>query len=303
MRKTLTILLLTLILILPVYSAHAQDSIRFSRAEVNLWPEYDQPAILVIYRITLSAETPLPVNLTVRIPAAAGEPNAVAARQTDGQLFTIQYTREASGDWQTLSLTATMPELQIEYYDPSLVIDGTQRSYGYTWPADHAVDAMLIEIQQPLNATNTTITPGPVSSTIGGDGLTYYYKDIGMLPVNQSFSLSVGYQKATDDLTVAGQPVGPTSPLPTTPEWQTSLINALPWIVGVLGVGLISGAAIWYWRTGQQRQLQVSKRRTHRGRASADSHTPGDIYCHQCGHRAGAGDRFCRACGTKLRLE
>lgn len=303
MRKNLAILLLALLLLAPLFSASAQAPIRFSSVEVNLWSEYDRAAVLVIYRITLAADTALPTNLTVRIPAAAGEPNAVAAKQTDGQLFTVQYESETSGDWQILSFTATMPELQIEYYDPGLTKDGMQRSYSYTWPADHAVDAMLIEIQQPLDASNTSITPGPVSSTVGADGLTYFFKDIGAVPINQTFALNVTYEKATDALTVAAQPVQPTSPLPTTPEWQTSLLNVLPWIVGILGIGLISGGVFWYFRTGQQRQVQDTKRRTRRGRSSAETRAEGAIYCHQCGNRAGPGDRFCRACGTKLRLE
>lgn len=303
MRKTLTILLFALLLLAPIFSARAQEPVRFSNVEVNLWPEYDRAAVLVIYRITLSADTPLPVNLTVRIPAAAGAPNAVAAKQPDGQLFIIQYESQTSGDWQTLSLTATMPELQIEYYDPNLVKEGTQRSFSYLWPADHAVDAMLIEIQQPMGGSNTTITPGPVTSAVGGDGLTYFFKDIGPVAINQTFTLNTSYEKATDDLTVADQPVQPTSPLPTTPEWQTSLINALPWIVGILGVLLISGGFYWYWRTGQQRQVLAGKRHTRRGRSSAETRFAGEIYCHQCGNRAGKSDRFCRACGAKLRLE
>lgn len=303
MRKTITIILFALVLLTPALTARAQESVRFSRVEVSLWPEYDRPSVLVIYRITLSADTALPANLTVRIPAAAGTPHAVAAKQTDGQLFTVQSESKISGEWQILSFTATMPELQIEYYNPDLAKDGSQRSYAYTWPADHTVDAMQIEIQQPLDASNTAISPGPVTSSSGPDGLTYFFKDIGAVPLNQTFTLNVSYDKVTDNLTVAAQPVQPSSPLPTTPAWQTSLLNALPWLVGILGIGLIGGGIFWYWRTGQQRQVQESKRRTRRGRSSTESRGGGELYCHQCGNRAGAGDRFCRSCGAKLRLE
>jgi hypothetical protein len=28
-----------------------------------------------------------------------------------------------------------------------------------------------------------------------------------------------------------------------------------------------------------------------------------ELYCHECGTRAQTGDRFCRVCGSKLRVE
>lgn len=305
MRKTLTVLLIALALLSPVFSARAQGTVNFSSVEVALWPEYDRSAVLVIYRITLAANTTLPANVTVRLPAVVGEPNAVALKQPDGQLFTVQYERQTSGDWQTLSLTATMLELQIEYYDPSLSKNGSQRNFTYTWPADHAVDSMRVEVQQPFGASDIIITPGPVTSAPGSDGLTYFNKEIGAVAVNQTFTLEASYQKSTDALTVEAQPVEPVAPLSTTPAWQTSLLTALPWLLGALGIVLIGGGIYWYWRSGQQNQVQVGKPRTRRGRASAkaEPQAASNIYCHQCGNRAGPEDAFCRSCGAKLRLE
>lgn len=56
------------------WSAFAQGNLTLSSVEVDLWPEYDQPAVLVIYRVVLPASVVLPADLTLRIPAAAGEP-------------------------------------------------------------------------------------------------------------------------------------------------------------------------------------------------------------------------------------
>ena len=68
MRKFLVLLCLAILVLFPPLKAQAQEPVRFSEVEVSLWPEYDRPTVLVIYRITLSADTTLPVNLSVQIP-------------------------------------------------------------------------------------------------------------------------------------------------------------------------------------------------------------------------------------------
>ncbi len=152
-----------LALLLPLASpagVRAQSEGTFKALNVSLWPEYDRPGVLVIYRISLPDNTTLPANLTVRVPASATV-NAVAARQADGTLLNAPYDRTVNGDWAEISFTTTMPETQIEYYDTSLTTDGKLRKYRYTWPGDYAVDALGIEVQQPLGATDMVTSPVP----------------------------------------------------------------------------------------------------------------------------------------------
>ena len=55
-------------------SSAAQDAIRLQQLQVDLWAEYDQPAMLVIYQGTLAPDTPLPTTLTLRLPERVGNP-------------------------------------------------------------------------------------------------------------------------------------------------------------------------------------------------------------------------------------
>jgi hypothetical protein len=73
---------------LSAFTVLAQDDVSFSKLEIDLWPEYDRPEVLVIYRISLDPAASLPADLTLRIPVDA-QVNAVAARQADGGLFNI----------------------------------------------------------------------------------------------------------------------------------------------------------------------------------------------------------------------
>lgn len=316
-KKFLSFLLFVAFLI--PYPASSQGITRLSSLEVDLWPEYDRPSILVIYHITLPSETTLPVNMTVRLPAVAGEPNAVAVRQPNGQLFSIDFQSQINGEWELINFTATLPEIQLEYYDPGLKIDGNKKSFTYVWPGDYDIDKMVVQTQLPVSATNMQITPGPVTHQTGGDGMTYYIKDIGSVTKDQSFSLEISYQKTSTQLSVATLQVQPSAPLSPNGTLRDQLQKALPWlftengstyqilpwILGFLALVLIFGGGYWYWRTGQQEQ---GSRRRHRAKSStfvdaAPTETSGNIYCHQCGKRASPGDVFCRSCGTRLKVE
>ena len=305
MRRFCFALMILLLACAPFELASAQGEVQLSSVEVDLWPEYDRPSVLVIYRITLPSTTTLPVDLSFRIPAAAGEPSAVAVRQTaegESSLFTIPHERQVVGDWGVISLTATNPELQLEYYDPGLVKQGDARQFEYRWPGDYAVNMLKIQVQQPLGASDMSISPASGQGVSGGDGLVYYNKEVGALTAAQTFSLTINYKKSTNDLTAANLQVQPSSPVSVTPA-RSNLLVALPWAVGGLGVALIVGGVVWYLQSGRGKEEERLRRRHRPAPVKEPESTGGYIYCHQCGKRAGPGDRFCRACGAKLRTE
>ena len=262
--------------------------------------------MLVIYRITLPPTTTLPVDLSFRIPAAAGEPSAVAVRQMTAQgeagLFTIPHERQVVGDWGVISLTATFPELQIEYYDPGLVKAGETRQYEYRWPGDYAVDMLKLQVQQPMGASDISISPASGQGAKGADGLVYFNKDVGSLTAGQTFNLTINYKKATDDLTATNLQVQPSAPVSVTPE-RSDLLVVLPWALGGLGVALIVGGVAWYLQSGKGKKEDPPRRRRQAVALQEAEGTGTYIYCHQCGKRASPGDVFCRMCGTKLRSE
>ena len=294
---------------------HAQAGTTFGSLDVALWPEYDrQGNVLVIYKITLPPSVSLPADLTLRIPAVAGDPNAVAVQEADGMLRDVNYQRQVSGDWAAINFTATMPEIQFEYYDPALAKQGTQRNFEYRWPGDYPVDFLTIEVQQPLGASHMQFSPAADSSETRGDGLVYYIKRVGDLPNGQTFSQQISYQKESDALTAGEQQVQPSAPISESPSILESLKALLlriwnglgvAFILGVLGVALLVGGAIWYWQSGKDKESGKPRRRRSSAASQPQPTTGGAgyIYCHQCGKRAAPGDRFCRTCGTKLRIE
>ncbi len=303
MRKWFLPLFLIFSMLFPL-GVNAQNPVTLNSLQVQIWPEYDKPSVLVIYSMTLSDSTTFPVEVSLRIPSAAGEPYAVADRQPDGQLYNINYTLQVDGDWVVINFTATSPEIRIEYYDPGITKDGNARHYQYVWPGDYAVTQFLIEVQQPAGATDMSISPSLGAGTSRPDNLVYYTQDIGAIPAGQNISITMDYNKSTDTLTAENVPVEPSAPIPQSTPQDLNLTTWLPWILGILGAGLIIGGIIWFWQSGKQRPASRSRRRHSKSSTNeaglAVNTTEDAVYCSQCGKRASPGDLFCRSCGTQI---
>lgn len=304
MRKLVPLLVMILVLLLPSV-AWAQNPITLDKLQISIWPEYDKPSVLVIYQVTLSATTSYPATLSIRIPTDAGDPNAVAARQVDDSLFSIDHTRQVVGEWAIITFTTTTPELQLEYYDPSLTKNDTARHFTYLWPGDYTVSQLSVQVQQPFDATQMRISPSLGQGVPGDSNLTYYTQDLGTVSAGQDFQISIDYQKASDVLSAENLPIEPSDTIPQGTVADINLKTWLPWVLGILGAGLIFGGIIWFWQSGRQQPAnQPRRRRSRSGAYERDtlSSSAGDTtYCSQCGKRASPGDQFCRYCGSSLR--
>ena len=304
------ILLLPLLAVLVLgRPARAAETPHFAALKISLWPEYDRPAVLVMYDIALPESTDLPVTLDIRIPARAGEPFAVAFQEPSGNLVNADYRYSASGEWGVVSVNAMMPNLHIEYYDPSLVKEGSERRFVFHWPGDFAVDAVSLVIQQPATATGMKITPAMGDGAVESDGLTYYRAQIGALTAGQTFDVSVVYTKNDDILSKEKLAPHDVLPAEAPAKGEVTVRKVLPWVLTTLGVVLIVIGLVWYWISRQTTPEPAPRRRSRSRKRqpmppealAGDAEADAVRYCPQCGARAQPGDRFCRVCGAKLR--
>lgn len=295
-RKWLVFVLLLGGLVFPS-PADAQGGIKLKSMNVQLWAEYDQPTMLVIHQFTVDESTPLPARVTLRFPKQG---NLIAvAYQKDG-LINADYTGpESQGDWQTVTLDVqSYAPHRIEYYQP-LERDGNQRSYSFRWFGDYAVEEFGVTVQLPADSTNITIDPPFTETAISGDGLHF----IGLvseqnLKMGQANVFTVTYERSSESVSVpaGGSAIRPSEPIGPTTEGRVS-IDTLPWVIGGFGLALIGLALYFYWRSTQD-----SGKKSRRRSGTQAVSSGGQAYCHECGARAHAGDRFCRTCGSKLRI-
>jgi len=308
--RRVTGFLLLIILLAAAVPAAAQTGLEVDTMRVDIWPEYDQPSVLVIYRFTLAQDVSLPASVSMRIPADAGEPYNVAMKDVDGMLYTLSYTARLDGDWLWVDFSSTSADLQVEYYDARLHADGGARHFTYTWPGDFTVHEMTVAVQQPLNASGMALTGLEGEGVPGSDGMTYYAANFGSLQQGEGFSIEMDYTNASGALSAGSQPVMPVQALEDSAGQRTSFLGALPWVLGGFGLLLIGFGLWWYWRMVKRAPAGVKRRHASRRAAGEPPYEPaasapdeGSVYCHQCGKRAGSGDAFCRACGSKLRNE
>jgi hypothetical protein len=297
MRRIFTLLIL-FVLVLTVQPAHAQGTPALDSANVWIWPEYDQPGVLIIQRMLVSGSISLPATMTFRIPAAAQEPSAMAVGQTADTVSDTPYTLEPDGKWVKVIVEVTAPAIQLEYYDPSLSKNGKDREYLYEWAGDYTVDNLHVELQQPFDASNTRTEPVLPGTNPSADGLTYYTGDFGALTAGQVFTLNVSYTKESDAVSISFMNIQPSAPVDENTAGRVSLDTYLPWLVGAFGILMIAGGLYYYFR--RTARPRTGARRRH---ASSEETAEGQTYCPQCGTRARSGDRFCRTCGTRLRTE
>jgi hypothetical protein len=299
MRKCFAILVVLMALwgSLPV---QAQTNPHLSSVSVEIWPEYDQPSVLVISHISLSSEITLPFSLVLRVPAQA-DVFAVAASDPVNGLLNAPYDRTVNGSWATLAITSNSYDVQVEYYD-TLVKNGTARHVVYEWSGDYAVDAFTVAIQQPVGATGMVINPIIANGNVGQDGFLYYKSLPLSLAAGQSYTLTVDYEKATDTLSTTGLSVQPTQPLDTNTPGRVTMSSLLPWVLAGIGgalivVGVVAG--LYMWKSGTRRSSPSRKRHAPVQQPTETA----DVYCFQCGKRAQSGDVFCRTCGIRLKKE
>lgn len=212
----------------PTMVTNSSVNSRLSSLEIDIWPEYDRPNILVIYRLTLSSQISLPVKLSVTIPARAGDPHAVTVRQPDGVIVNVPYDRVVQGKWAVITFTVNSPDIQLEYYDTNLYQQGKSRYFEYLWPGGFEVDSLIFQVQQPWDAQRLIILPDAKWQQTNKQGMVYYTINMGSLNSSQTYRLSFDYQKASDILSVDHLRGKTPTPTPIKPHATNTPSSPIP---------------------------------------------------------------------------
>ncbi|MCI0397141.1 MAG: hypothetical protein L0322_19675, partial [Chloroflexi bacterium] len=186
-RYPLAFLLVTVLLLTtPVPGLAQAPAGTLAQLAVDLWPDYDRPAVLVLLTGTLPADTPLPATVTLPFPAEATL-NAVARITGDNNMVD-----DVSYDTTNGQLTLTTPDLRfrVEYYLPYTEEAG-QRTFTFAWQDGPAVAELAASVQQPAAASELATTPAAESVTVGQDTLRYHNLPIVSLPAGAPYTLEV----------------------------------------------------------------------------------------------------------------
>jgi hypothetical protein len=275
----------------------AQTSVQIDQLQVDLWPEFDRSDMLVIYRGTLPATLPLPVTLTLRIPAQVGQPHAVAYDDGTGNLLQADYTTAVTEDWLAITFETLTPNFQVEFYD-SMTRVGDQRSYTFVWPGDYPVEQLSVFLLPPSGATDVQTDP-PLAFAEQSSGTPGYGSALGSLAAEQDARVTISYSGKVEI-------VGDVVSQQTNEDNNDTLLLAA---AGIAVVGLAIGGTVWYTRklgrrssrdATPQRRPAKRPRRAARGPTKV-AKTSSTRFCTQCGRSLRADDRFCGRCGAPVK--
>ena len=288
-RRFLLLLLAISLLVISAGTSHAlaqaeNEPEGFKAVRLLLYPEFDDPRLLVILRgETVGATAPTKVRFLV--PSAA-EMHFTGSIGVGGQYSSSQPQREPSEipDWDEISYELTTDVFLVEYYDPIIIGQPDKTiSYEYRWlyPISH----IHVMVQEPRQSSNYSVSPEGNSST-GSDGFAYHMYDYYDLDDEPPLSFNVTYVKS--------------NPLPSL-SIEDDAGNTALIVITIVGLcALIAGGYIWMVKSRPR-----SRAARRRAVQSAPVRGPGDIqlprrFCDQCGQSLEESSRFCSYCGTKL---
>lgn len=243
---------------------------RFTEARVDLWPDYDQPAMLVMMEMTMDSITPV----TFRIPEMVKY-----VRIREGYLnFQKQITADTSN---VIHFTPRGEHFTITYYDMFMFSDSSIRSYDFYLHTNLAVDTLYIRIQKPSAAREFDFLDSTALTWEVTDrsGLVYSITKFAGIPPEEPFMVSLRYTNPSGQLTAPG-----------TMEPPEPIRRQISPAVRRIGIGLFILMLI----------LALLIRRVVRpvhDDTERESHAM--RYCGYCGAPRTTGHLFCPFCGKK----
>ncbi len=160
MKRTQHFLLSALLLLFIACGArpsHAQDGLKLTNWDVEVWPEYDKPAVLVLYHGALVEGTSFPQTLRIPLPAGVTV-NAVADVDAEGGLFTVPWRSETNEKGQAVVFDLEKPNFVVEFYADVLSPPPSQ-NFELSLSAPYDAQDGSLSLRQPSRASDMQLTP------------------------------------------------------------------------------------------------------------------------------------------------
>jgi hypothetical protein len=280
--------------------AAAQTPDRITQLEIAVWPEFDDPRVLVQFDGTLAGQSDAAREISFYIPTSAVL--TATAYQDESQQYLNSdppTVTDAGNGLKRVTFQVPKTHFHVEYYDDAIQ-GAPDKTLDFVYTALMPADSVQIQVQQPLKAENFKITPAAALVSDGMHDFKYHIFNYPGATPDQQLKLQITYVKSDPNPSIqnvvppetAPQPAPANSALPTDPQQTYMLVGA--GIVLALGVLAV---AMWYTRRNPRPTARGAAHRPAGGKRA--EHATG--FCSQCGNPLHAGDNFCPNCGAKKR--
>ena len=297
---------LTLGLAPQAYAQSTPNPQHLASLDISVWPEYDQPLVLVQYDGQFAATDKLPENVSLLIPTGA-QLNATAYIATDGSYINTDppQTQDAGGGFTSVTMSVPTSKFHLEYYYNPLQ-GAPVKTMEFVYKAAQAADNVTLEIQRPLKATQLTTDPVAPRQRTDSHQFTYYVFTYPTLSAGQVEQIKVSYTKSDPNPSsaylptpaAAAAPAANTAANTAAPSATTSFpLAPAGLLVGALALVALGGFAWW---SRNRQTAPVAGSAPSRGPKDRRARAQGS-FCPQCGRSLAADDNFCPRCGTPRR--
>lgn len=271
--------------------------LQINRLQLSIWPEYDDPRVLLIIRGELAAGVAFPTQVNLPIPENAEIIGAGMISEL-GELLLHPHRVVPGENSEILEITLPSRRFFAEvYYDP-FEISGDAKRLNYTFKAPYPVGQLEVEIQQPYTASDFLIEPPAMMRESEGRDTTYHgftYRDVA---AGQEVAFSVSYVK-TDS-----QPSVPKADAPQ----SDGATHKGPQDRQFIYAGILAGVTASYflgallWAVYRRRRAAGATPQPEPLPPAAPPTTPTTeltkgTFCSQCGRAINADYVFCPSCG------
>ncbi len=254
--------------------------------DVGLWlyPEYDDPRLLVKIEGTISgAIPPAPIDFLVPEGSQIFLAGSVDEEERYAGGSPQRDPSEREG-WDEISYDVTTSRFRVEYYQDA--IEGrSEKSIVSQFIPLLPISGMKAYIQEPRQSSDFKVTPmvsSAKSVTQLDDGFSYHVYEYGALDAEQPLRFAISYVKS--------------NPLPSL-EIEEGSTSLWPWLGGGLAAAVLAIGGVVYVVLSRRRVLPAVSSTTIDSR---DRRPPAQQHCTECGARLDSSFRFCPQCGTRL---
>jgi hypothetical protein len=159
--------------------ALGDEDLSIGRMRVLIWPEHDDPGVLVVYDGRFTDDSRFPTTTTFFIPKGAVI-NDVCSLSPGGQHFCQLYEIVEGEAMDEAIVSLPFSNFYLGFHTPPLEVQSGQREIEYTIKANHPIASMEVDIEQPLRSTDFVISPsgGELTEEDGFNRFEYALTDI-----------------------------------------------------------------------------------------------------------------------------
>lgn len=276
----------------------SQTPERIAKLEISVWPEFDDPRVLVQYDGELVGTSGTPREVAFYIPATA-QLIATAYQDETKQFLNSDppTVTDAGNGLKRVSFIVPKSHFHLEYYDDAIK-GAPDKQLDFVYTALLPADSVQIQVQQPLKADNFAIVPAAALISEGMHDFKYYIFNYAGIPADSALKLQINYVKSDPNPSiqnvVAPETAPQTNPVDTAvapnPQQVYLLVGAgIAFALGLLG--------LWMWYTRRQPHLAFAGAGANSGAGKRAERF--NAFCSQCGNGLRAADNFCPKCGAK----